>query len=258
MELSMLCGGPSRFDIAFAPRTTGESPAEVDWPLERDLVWRAHQLLEREVGCALPVALRLRKHIPTGAGLGGGSSDGGAMLVGLRQLFGCDVSDDRLMELASQLGSDVPFMVAAVLGEPQAIVTGLGERVRPIARPAPTWLVLVLPGISCPTGPVYGAFDRRMAGRTQEPDVTGVLRAANASPVREDLLFNDLAGPACDARPPLADVLGRMRSLGLHPHITGSGSTIFVVVTDRANGRDVADEIQESLQLPAVVTRTLK
>ncbi len=257
LEVSVAARGPSTFDIAFVPDDAGTRGLTVDWPLEKDLVWRAHQLIEREAGRELPVNVRLRKRIPTGAGLGGGSSDGAAMLVALRDLFAVDISEDRLMAMAAQLGSDVPVLTGAMLGRPQAVVTGLGGQVQPIDRPPQVWLVLVLPGLSCPTGPVYAAFDRRLAGREKTADRESVSRAASCVAATDDLLFNDLAAPACDVAPDLAKVIRAVEQLDLQPHITGSGSTVFVLVPDEATGQSIARRITDVLALPTIVTRTL-
>lgn len=110
-------GNDSRFDIRPIDESvdgrgfTGTSSPRIsiDWPIEEDLVYRAHRLMEQHVGSHLPVHLKLRKRIPAGAGLGGGSSNAAATLVGLNHLFDLGLPDQTLIPIARRLGSDVVF-----------------------------------------------------------------------------------------------------------------------------------------------------
>jgi len=155
----------------------------IDWAVEADLAWRAHAALEAEAGRPLPVAAELVKRVPPGAGLGGGSGDAAAMLVGLRRLYGLPLSDADLKRVAGTLGSDIPFAVDAVLGRASAVVTGLGERIEPSPLAGPVHLVLVLPPLRCPTGAVYRAFDRSAEhAAVDEPRVRALAAMRPAVP----------------------------------------------------------------------------
>lgn len=250
--------GASRFDLAFAE--DAPVPAKVDWPLEKDLVFRAHRLLEEKVGRALPVELTLRKYIPAGAGLGGGSSDAAAALVGVNRLHNAGLETTELANLARKLGSDVAFLVHALLGQPSALVTGLGEGFEPLPIAELIHLVLILPPFGCPTGAVYQAFDRRLAaGKSAEnPDADRIRRLASRFPVPQDAPFNDLAEPACDVRPELAVAREKLRAfLQIPVHITGSGSTLFVISPSALTAKATARRINAETGLAAVATRTL-
>ena len=100
------------FDIAFHHDAPVSS--RVDWTPEEDLAHRAHLLLESHVGRPLPVQVTLRKRIPTGSGLGGGSSNAAGALIGLNHLLGLGLDGAVLEKLASKLGSDVPFLLCDV------------------------------------------------------------------------------------------------------------------------------------------------
>ncbi len=228
----------SRYAILWHERALRQSP--IDWSISKDLAVRAHLLLEQEVGRSLPVQLKLTKRIPIGGGLGGGSSNAAAMLLGVRDLFGLSVSDERLAQLAISLGSDVPFF----LRPGPAVVAGVGERIErtPPVKPGPA-LALLFPAFGCPTGAVYRAFDELNSEGPREREV--ISMAQRASVVDADL-FNDLAAPAECVAPDLAELRARAASIAERPvHITGSGSTMFVVCE---RGPEQAAALSEALQ----------
>ncbi len=204
----------------------------IDWPLDQDLAARAHRLLEKEVGRRLPAAIRVRKRIPAGAGLAGGSTDGAAALLALRDLFELPIDDDRLRALGLRLGADVPFFLPP---EPAhaAIVEGVGERIERAPAPAARAL-LVAPPFGCSTAAVYREFDAR-PGPALRPDHIRHLAAAPAIPWEE--LFNDLAEPACRVEPRLTRVQESIAdALSREAHITGSGSGVFAPIHEEEDG----------------------
>jgi len=247
------------FDLRFtedAPR-----PCTVDWPIEKDLAWRAHQCLQETTGRALPVHATLDKRIPPGAGLGGGSSDAAAMLVGLNGLFNLSLPTQALCEAAATLGSDVAFLVGALIGDPSALVTGRGETREPAPLHTPLDLTLVFPPITCPTGEVYKAFDQHLHDAQQgaqrvQPDRIRAMIAAQ--PPADAQLFNDLAEPACRVRPQLATSREQVRTaIGRPVHITGSGAAMFVLAKNTDDASHLAQRITAQTNLSAVATRTL-
>jgi len=252
----------SAFDIGYE-RSEGSPAAAraatVDWPIESDLAFRAHGLLQRRVGRDLPVRATLKKRIPAGTGLGGGSSDAAAMLVGLDMLFDLSLDDATFIALAAQLGSDVAFLVGALRGSPSAVVTGLGETIEPSPRDASIPLILIFPPFGCPTGPVYQAFDR-LQGPTApvEPNDARVKQLAAMSPVPHDGPFNDLADAACEVEPRLRDAKENVaNALALPVHITGSGSTLFVIAPTALTAAALARKVTARIGLVAVTTRTV-
>lgn len=262
LTLTKLDGPSSRFALTWA----SDAPVQgrIDWPLEKDLMFRAHQLLEAHVGHALPVAARLVKRIPTGAGLGGGSSDAAAMLAGLVELFGLSMADDELTTIAQKLGSDVPFLVHALMkhGLPAAIVQGLGEKLTPIALGSPVDMVLVFPQVACPTGQVYKTYDQLCAGQTRTDrldEVTQLARALQAdATLAPDAPFNDLAAAACHIQPRLKELQQAItQSLDWPVHVTGSGSTLYLIAKDAAHADALGMRIASELSLPCVTTRTV-
>ena len=237
---------------ADAPRTT-----PIDWPIEKDLAVRAHRLMERTVGRPLPVDLQVFKRIPVGGGLGGGSSDAAATLLGLVELFNLNMDDDALRTLAMTLGSDIAFFCdqGATGAAPRpAVVTGFGEvlrRVRPSTRDA----VLVVPSFGCETRAVYQAFDRNIVRENQAARLRADETAHQGVPeILDDVARrNDLAAAACTVAPALAQVCSAV-ALGVggvgaaSVAVSGSGSTVFALASP-GSGPAVATRLRAMPQL---------
>jgi len=245
---------PSAFVIGYADNAP--LPGVVDWPLESDLAHRAHRLLEQHVGRPLAMHATLDKRIPAGAGLGGGSSDAAAMLVGINRLFDLGLSPDALAGLAAELGSDVIFLTRALAaGYTAALVEGFGEAVTPLPPRDTIHLALLLPAHHSPTGPVYRAFDAmRPDARV---DAARVRALAEGTTVDPGGLFNGLAEPALGVTPPLRGLRDRAgEAAGLPVHVTGSGAAMFVIAEDEAHARTLAQRIAEDTGVITIATRT--
>jgi 4-diphosphocytidyl-2-C-methyl-D-erythritol kinase len=121
---------------------------------ERNLAYRAAQLLQDEYGVNQGVKIYIDKHIPIAAGLAGGSSDAAATLRGLNRLWQLNLSTERLMELGARLGSDIPFCVKGGT----ALATGRGEQIQSLPSPPACWVIMAKPPISVSTADVYTHF----------------------------------------------------------------------------------------------------
>lgn len=226
-------GSATTLDIRWARDAPRQSP--IDWPPEKDLAMRALRALEHAAGRSLPVALRVTKRIPVGGGLGGGSSDAAATLLGLRDLFDLPIDDAGLAVIGMTLGSDVAFFCDGSPPRP-AIVQGLGERVTRVPR-VDGRLVLVVPSFGCPTGGVYRAFDA-LAPASVEPDAARVRTIADRARghgLAHAPLFNALTLAAVRVEPRLGQLLDALAGIGM-PHVTGSGSCVFLIDNGFAGG----------------------
>ena len=271
MTLEAIESQKSEFDIAYEnDDETGAPLGVVDWPLEKDLCFRAHALLQDRSSRPLPCRLRLRKRIPAGAGLGGGSSNAATTLVGLNRLFDLNLDRAALIDISKQLGSDIAFFIAAHEKQTSSLVTGLGEALEPAPRPEGAGtidVVLILPPFGCPTGAVYKAFDEilesgnqgiRESERSRTPDISAVRSLASSRTLPQDAPFNDLAEPACMVRPALAAARPQLRHALKRPvHSTGSGSTLFVIAPSALTSKVLARKITATTALRAVATRTM-
>ncbi len=238
-------------DLAAAPAdewrlglTVDDHVAAHEVPLAGDnIVDRAADLLAAHHGLAragLGADLHITKAIPVAGGMAGGSADAAAALVALDRLWALQTTDDDLLALAAELGSDVPF---ALLGG-TALGTGRGEIVTPVADHGSWWWVLALSPEGMSTPAVYGHFDELHPDAPSEPPPADELLAALDSGDPQRLaatLHNDLQAPALDLRPDLADRLGRGESEGaLRGLVSGSGPTCVFLCESGEHARAVA------------------
>ncbi|HZL33748.1 MAG TPA: 4-(cytidine 5'-diphospho)-2-C-methyl-D-erythritol kinase [Tepidisphaeraceae bacterium] len=191
-----------------------------------------------------PVRAHLQKRIPAGAGLGGGSSDGAAALLGLNALWNIRWAADHLSGFAARFGSDLPFFFFG----PSSVCRGRGEIVRPIARPRPRWALLILPPIAMPTALVYRQFDVMSLGR--EPDVQiepdwNAWATLDAQTLLTQLV-NDLESPAFAISPDLARLRQAVeQTVGRPVRMSGSGSSLFTLFDEEADARRASQAVEQ-------------
>jgi 4-diphosphocytidyl-2-C-methyl-D-erythritol kinase len=204
-----------------------------------NLVYRAARLILDEADRAVDLSINLSKRIPLGAGLGGGSSDAAATIVGLTRLLGLDWPIERMCELGQQLGSDVPFFFLA----PAAVVTGRGERVRPVRVSGTRWIVLVNPGFPVETKWAYQRLSaerpgvRPLSPALQQLDGRSALDWSEIMPLVE----NDFETPVFTEHPLLGEIKQRLVRLGAEVALlSGSGGTMFGVFSDQVGAERAA------------------
>ncbi len=209
-----------------------------------NLAWRAALRLIEEAGVRPdPFRLTLEKTLPVAAGLGGGSSDAGAALRLVRDAFVPEAEDGVLEAIAQELGSDGP---ACLFGRP-VVAQGRGERLTPAPRLPPLPAVLVNPGVACPTGPVYRAYDAQAAqGSADMPALPGAFD--DVASVVEALAAcrNDLEAPAQGVAHQVSAVLARLRT---EPEVrlarlSGSGATCFALCASPGEAAAVARRLR--------------
>lgn len=244
--------GAIEADIRFATQPGGTPLGVVDWPIEKDLAVRALRALLDRVGpsTSSPVGFRLHieKHIPTGGGLGGGSSNAAAALRLGNEALGSPLSAAELRAIGAKLGSDVPFFIDDAAATRPALVEGFGDQIERTASMPGAAAVLVMPPIACPTPAVYKAFDawlsEQHAFRFRDAEArTLATGKPAASPVLNARLFNDLAEPAMRVAPSLRSVHAACERVRPPFHVTGSGSTLFTLVAT-----DEAEELARTLR----------
>lgn len=226
--------------------------SEIDWSITKDLAVRAHLALEKHCGRALPVQMKLEKRIPVGGGLGGGSSDAAAMLRALDELFNLGLTLDQLATIGATLGSDVPFLIRGG----SAIVEGFGDRITPQEHIPQLNAIIVFPEASCPTGAVYRQFDLFGEAALKADAVAELARSRR---IAADTPFNDLAEAAMRLAPTLKVDLGRVAEMAQRPaHISGSGSSLFVICDDDMHALALADAVERKLGLPSAQVKATR
>lgn len=237
-------GHPSRYAVLWHEEARRVS--DIDWSISKDLAANAHRGLEKAVGRALSIQAKIEKRIPVGGGLGGGSADAAAMLHGVNALFDLGLTTPELAEISAPLGSDIPFLVHGGA----AVVGGLGERIDSVPPPTDLHLVLIFPETACPTGPVYRRLDE-LRPHWDVADAT--VRALAAGEPEATSLFNDLVEPAVDLHPDLLADRDRIATIAESPvHLSGSGSTFFVLARGSFEADLLAGAISERTGMPAI------
>ena len=183
--------------------------------------------------------ITLRKNIPLGAGLGGGSADAAATLKGLAQLWNLDVSSSELRSLALSLGSDVPFFLAGGT----AYATGRGEVLEPLTLNLPYWIVVVTPPVHVSTAWAY----RTLQGREprQRADLRSVLNDHLHNPeILGRELANDFEESVFQAHPQIRQARDRMLALGAGCALmSGTGASVFGLTKSEGTAKRLIDEL---------------
>ena len=230
-ETSFVLAGP------FAAALAGEDPAA-------NLAWRAALRLIEQAGVRPdPFRLTLEKLLPVAAGLGGGSSDAGAALRLVREAFVPDAEEADLEAIAAELGSDGP---ACLFARP-VLAEGRGQRLSPGPEMPPLPAVLVNPGVACPTGSVYRAYDAQAGrGLADLPSLPAAFADVASVVAMLAACRNDLELPAQGVAPETTEILARLRR---QPEtrlarLSGSGATCFALCETQQDAAALADRLR--------------
>jgi 4-diphosphocytidyl-2-C-methyl-D-erythritol kinase len=233
--------------VSFTPAQSGVSisitgeqthgvPADAN-----NLAVKAVELIAKEYDLDIDAHIEIKKAIPVAGGMAGGSADAAATIVAIDYLYSLGMTREEMTEVASQLGSDVPFMLSGGT----AIGTGHGEQLTAaLSRGTYHW-VLALSTVGLSTPSVYAECDRlRSESEIAEPQTNELLMqallAADPKAVGANLI-NDLQAAACSLRPALRLVLDVGQEYGaLGALVSGSGPTVAFLVSDEEAGLDLA------------------
>jgi 4-diphosphocytidyl-2-C-methyl-D-erythritol kinase len=211
------------FELSLEPEEVGIGPQE------RNTTYLAWKALQRLIGKELPVKVTLRKEIPTGAGLGGGSANAAAVLVGLNELFGLGLRVDELRGIGAGIGADVPFCIsgATALGE------GVGEFLTLLPAPPDHHLLVAKPLRSADTAVIYRAFDEAKTESTNSvKPVVSALRSRSL-PTLAAVVGNDLAPVTRGIIPEVAKLERTLLASGaLGASMSGSGTAVYGIFHD--------------------------
>lgn len=217
------------FEVLDEPQIIREG--DIRWALEKDLCYRAAKLMQ-QFAPDQGVRITVRKHIPDGAGMGGGSSDAATCLIALNRLWNIHKKRNELLTLAVPLGADVPFFI---FGE-TAFAQGVGEVLAPVVIDDFEGAV-VFPGASVPTAEVF-----KSPNLTRDTDSIRITNSSSAALLRLPLDFghNDLEPVAAEICPSVREAINCLKQLG-KARMTGSGSAVFYAVKSGAEVRLISN-----------------
>ena len=207
---------------------------------EENLALKALRAVQAYTGCKAGAAIHLLKRVPIQAGLGGGSADAAALLVGLNRFWDLRLTQEELLKIGATLGSDVPFLLQGGT----ARGTGRGEILTYGKSPDPHWLLLVKPKVSVSTAAAYGRFTNKSVATKQTIDTvlqhlenndlkSAFLTSANTF---EELLFPD--------HEELVICKEFFTSRGYPTIMTGSGPTMVVLLDKPMEALQLQEEIK--------------
>jgi 4-diphosphocytidyl-2-C-methyl-D-erythritol kinase len=220
-----------------------------------NLVYRAAVAVMEQSGRIEGLDIALAKRIPMGAGLGGGSSDAAATIIGLNQLFNLGWSAETMAQIGQTLGSDVSFFFFA----PSATVAGRGEQVAPVLIKGTRWVVLVNPGFPVETKWAYQQLAANRAGVLPLSQSHAMLEQVSELGWEQVLeaAENDFEGPVFKAYPLLHEIKHRLLTHGADAALlSGSGATVFGVFRDEAKARQAQTLFMNEPEFKVFVAQT--
>ncbi|CUS34534.1 4-diphosphocytidyl-2-C-methyl-D-erythritol kinase [Candidatus Nitrospira nitrosa] len=220
-----------------------------------NLVYRAAMAVMEQSGWVGGLDITLAKRIPMGAGLGGGSSDAAATILGLNQLFNLGWSAEKMAHIGQTLGSDVPFFFFA----PSATVAGRGEQVAPVRIKGTRWVVLVNPGFPVETKWAYQQLSANRAGVAPLSRSHAMLEQVSELGWEQVLeaAENDFEGPVFKTYSMLQEIKQRLLAHGAEAALlSGSGATVFGVFREEAKARQAQALFMNEPQFKVFVAQT--
>lgn len=221
--------------------TTGGSPLlPAD---EKHLAYRAAMALKKHTGYPGGAAIHVEKRIPVGAGMGGGSADAAAVLVGLNKLWQLGLSQEALEAIGLTLGADVPFCIRGGLTR----TTGIGEVMAPLPC-GRTWpLVVVQPCEGLSTKEIFTAYHEGVVDARPDNDAASLALAKGDGPALSAAMANVMQPVSEQRRPAIAEAIRKLTEQGAFAaQMTGSGSAVFGAFAEES-AADAAYEALRSL-----------
>jgi 4-diphosphocytidyl-2-C-methyl-D-erythritol kinase len=213
-----------------------------DWTPERSLVAKAVSLLQETTGCAKGATIEVSKGIPLVSGLGGDSSDAAATLHGLNKLWKLELSVEKLLELATRLGSDVAFFLYGGT----ALVKSRGELVTPLPPLLHWWVILVMPDVPRLPEKTRQLYASLKASHYTDGQITQRLVAELREGKEPSALFNTFENVAFTRFSKLKVYRDHMVKMGAsNVHLAGSGPTLFTLLKDKAQAVDLYTRCQQ-------------
>ena len=215
----------------------------------KNIAWKAAKTLLDLSKSIQGVTIEITKNIPTAAGLGGGSSDAAAVLMGLNQLLELGYSDKKLMEIGCTLGADVPFFIF----KKTALAEGIGEKFTLLPDMPKCFILLINSGIHVSTAWVY-----RSLQLTSKRELNKLPEFFESIEQVASILSNDLEAITVSAFPVIAEIKSRLIKLGaVGSMMSGSGPTVFGIFKDFASAETARQQITSGTNWFSATVETL-
>ncbi len=200
-----------------------------------NLCVKAYNSLKKAVPRLDGVSIHLEKRIPVSGGLGGGSSNAATVLTGVNDLFGLELSDGLIKEMAVTLGADVPFF----LKRGTQLAEGIGDRLTPVSLPTMESILLVCPSVEISTAWAYGKVKNSLSGRFEAGNFAALIEEHSSWESLGKFFENDFESLVFRTYPEIGDLKKRLLDAGAgFASLSGSGSTVFGIFEDN----DVAEK----------------
>ena len=214
-------------------------------PLGREnLAYQAAFLLKKRLGIEKGIQLTINKRIPLASGLGGGSSNGASVLLGLNKLWSLGLSYRELMKIAPALGADVPFF----LRKGRALGRGRGDELWPLPQSPTLHFVLIFPGFEISAEWAYKNLRDLTKERRSIKMILSALKSGDTGKVA-DSIYNRLEEAVIPKHPLIARIKERLLELGARGTLmSGSGSSVFGLVEDGKRAKEIYDKIKKEFK----------
>ena len=218
------------------------------FPLDdSNLIIKAAKFLMNAYQMKHGVKIRLKKRIPMGAGLGGGSSNCAATLHGLNQFFNLNIPLHRLMEIGKTFGADVPFCLMGGT----ALAQGIGEKLTPLPPHPHCYVVLACPGIHVSTKEIFSRLQLNKTNHCYHSAVTAIKKGQLETIASS--FYNGFTPVTSNIHPEIAELITHLKHLGaLNASMTGTGSTVFGYFENENDAKMACDRLDTQTFLTTI------
>jgi len=213
---------------------------------DANLCLRALHFFCERTGINAEVRMELKKNIPIGSGLGGGSSDAAAVLLALQNIYGTPLSEIELHDIAVQLGADVPFFLKKI----PSFATGKGENLEPIRFHISMPILTITPGVSVPTPLAYSIVTP--TGDKEDTLKDSLLRLGDSYSGYKEIIVNDFEKAVIEKFPVIGEVKSEMYDLGAaFALMSGSGSSVYGFFDNEKDASGALEQISKKFKVRA-------
>lgn len=207
---------------------------------EKNLAWKAAELFFKYTKIKGGCNIYLKKNIPDGAGLGGGSSDAAQVLIALNEIYATNLSNEELKHIAVKIGADVPFFIE----KGTCLAEGIGDVLTPIENKTNPYILVYKPEISISTKWVYENLNLNNKKEKNTDELISLLNNGNIK--FYDKIFNVLEDVSVTKYPEIEDIKNKFKNLGaINAMMTGSGSAVFAIFVDKIKAEEALKHFEE-------------